>query len=369
MIEKSIRYPAFSKEVNDRIIDITVSLQDAMLQMDSLDCKLLLVFDHQKFRSIISIGDIQRAIINGRSLTSPIEAALRTNIRIARITDNKEELIQQMKSYRMEFMPVVDDDNNLLKVIFWHEIIGKDDELLSENINCPVVIMAGGKGTRLKPLTNIIPKPLIPIGEKPFIEWIIDSFCAHGAKDFFISVNYKKEMIQNYFSQIANRQYHIEYFEEASPLGTAGSLHLLQGKLNSTFFVTNCDILVRDNYFEMLKYHRANNNELTAVAVIKSVKLPYGTFDIEAGGLIKDIKEKPEMNFFINAGMYILEPSLIDEIPTNKFFHITELIEKLILQKRRVGVFPVSPGSWLDIGEWSEYNRTSHKLGFEGFNL
>lgn len=358
-----------SKKITDRIINVDSTLQDALLKMDSLDCKLLLVFKDNRFRSVISIGDVQRAIIKGEKLTAPVSLALRSDIKTASTSDEKSDIILTMKKYRMEFMPVLGQDGELKNLIFWDEIISEDHTTRGNEINVPVVIMAGGKGTRLKPLTNIIPKPLIPIGEKPIIEWIIDSFNQVGVSKFWVSVNYKKELIQSYFNQLESKTYEINFFEEVNPLGTAGSLHLLKGRLKETFFVTNCDILVRDDYSEILNYHIENKNELTAVAVIKNVTIPYGTFTIGKSGVLTEINEKPNFNYFINGGMYILEPHLIDEIPENTFFHITELIQQLITDRRRVGVFPVSEGSWLDIGEWGEYNKTSQKMGFEGFQL
>ena len=172
---------------------------------------------------------------------------------------------------------------------------------------------------------------------------------------FFSSVNYKSEIIEFYFNQIKDKSYKINFFKEEKPLGTAGSLHLLKGQINSTFFVSNCDILINDDYVEMYKYHKKYNNELTIISAIKDYSIPYGTLVTKENGGLSDITEKPDLNFQINTGFYIVEPHLIDEIPENKFFHITHLIEKLLSENRKVGVFPVSSGSWIDIGVWSEY--------------
>lgn len=215
--------------------------------------------------------------------------------------------------------------------------------------------MAGGQGTRMKPLTNIIPKPLIPIGEKTIIENIMDSFLEYGCSEFHLSVNYKSEVIRHYFEALANEAYHISYFEEDKPLGTAGSLQLLKDKIHSTFFVSNCDILINQDYGELLDFHRENKNEITVVAAMKHYPIPYGTIETKEDGLLAALIEKPEYTFKINAGFYILEPHLLDEIPRSKFYHITHLIEKLNSENRRVGVFPISQKSWQDIGEWSEY--------------
>ena len=183
----------------------------------------------------------------------------------------------------------------------------------------------------------------------------MDRFVECGCHDFYVSVNYKAEIIKRYLDNLGKPQYRISYFQEDKPLGTAGSLHLLKHKINSTFFVSNCDIIIDEDYGEILRYHRDNHNEITVVAAIKNIAIPYGTLETKEEGLLADIKEKPEFTFKINTGMYILEPDLINEIPHDEFYHITFLIEKLMHEGRRVGVYPINEGSWTDIGNWEEY--------------
>lgn len=351
------------------IIEPEKNIRSAMQHMDEVRSKLLLVCKNNKFISVLSIGDIQRAILSNHSLDAEINSILRDQIIIASDQDKEEDVRNLMLQHRIEAMPIVDDNRNVVDVIFWDQIFSEKKEMVNTLPDIPVVIMAGGKGTRLKPITNIIPKPLIPLGDKPVLEWIIDSFNEVGVKNFHLTVNYKQDMIRSYFANQPHRDYSINYFEENKPLGTAGSLHLLKGKLKETFFVTNCDILIKDDYSEMLKYHKSNGNELTAVSAVKHFKIPYGTLEFGENGVLEKLKEKPEYNFFINAGMYILEPHLLEEIPEDEFFHITTLIEKIMERNGRVGIFPVSEGSWMDIGQWDEYNKTSQKLGYPGINL
>ena len=214
--------------------------------------------------------------------------------------------------------------------------------------------MAGGEGKRMRPLTNVLPKPLIPIDDKTIAEHIIDNFFAIGCRRFYFSVNYKSSMIKNYFNEI-KKDYTIEFFEESQPLGTVGSLHLLNGKIDRTFFISNCDILINDDYNEIYQYHLKYKNELTIVASFRNYAIPYGTLEISSEGKLEELNEKPEMSFLINSGMYILEPHLLSEIPANVFFHITDLIKKIKKRGGRVGVFPVSEKSWQDFGEWDKY--------------
>ena len=346
--------------MRQRYPDLIVNREDTILcvlkKMDLSRRKLMIVMDKNQFASLISIGDIQRAIIKGMDLHAPIYQILRHEVSFATTQDDLALVKERMKARRNEFMPVVSPSGELVNVIFWEDLFGeKRSSKAAVRLNLPVIIMAGGQGTRLKPLTNVLPKPLIPIHSKTIIEEIMDRFVDCGCNDFFLSVNYKAEFIRYYFDSLQNPAYRIDYFQEDKPLGTAGSLHLLKDKIHLTFFVSNCDIIIEQDYSEIVNYHRENNNEITVVAALKNYSIPYGTLTTREDGLLKTIEEKPEITFKINTGFYILEPHLINEIPDNKFYHITYLIEKLQQEKRRVGVFPVSEKSWIDIGNWEEY--------------
>lgn len=338
-------------------IDKSASIVNALKQMDVQKCKLLIVLQDDKFFSLLSIGDIQRAIIDGVTLNSAVENILRKNVRVVSVHDNLDTVKETMKEKRNDFMPVLDDENNITDVIFWEDLFDKKRSNSDLKLNLPVVIMAGGQGSRLRPLTNILPKPLIPIGKQTIIEDIMDRFVECGCSDFHISVNYKADIIKWYFDNLNNSAYHVSYFQEDKPLGTAGSLHLLKDKIKSTFFVSNCDIIIDQDYGDILNYHKQNGNEITVVAAIKNLLLPYGTLETKELGLLKSIHEKPDFTFKINTGFYILEPHLIKEIPEDRFFHITNLIENLCNAGRKVGVYPINEGSWTDVGNWEEYMK------------
>ena len=332
----------------------------ALKQMDAMKVKLLLVLDGEKFCSLLSIGDIQRAIIANVPLDSPIVNILRKSVNVASEREPRERIIARMKERRNDFMPIVDEYNNIVDIIFWEDISTYKETRIKAPFNLPVVIMAGGQGSRLRPLTNVLPKPLIPIGDQTMMEDIMDRFVECGCHNFYISVNYKADFIRRYFDNLDKPQYQVEYFQEDKPLGTAGSLHLLKDRINCTFFVSNCDIIIDEDYSEILDFHRQNKNEITVVAAVKNYSMPYGTLETGEGGLLTGITEKPNLTFKINTGMYILEPHLISEIPSDRLYHITFLIEKLIKEKRRVGVFPINQGSWTDIGNWDEYMKYVH---------
>lgn len=341
---------------SDLLVRKEETILNVLKRMDNTGRKLLLVMDGDRFESVISIGDIQRAIIKGVDIVSAISGILRAEVCFALSTDDLTVVRERMKNRRNELMPIVSHSGELVDIIFWEDLFGEKHVLTPEaRLNLPVVIMAGGQGTRLKPLTNVLPKPLIPINSKTIIEGIMDRFNACGCNEFYISINYKAELIRYYLDSLENKSYNICYFQEEKPLGTGGSLHLLKDRITSTFFVSNCDIIIDQDYTEIFRYHVENRNEITVVAAIKNYSIPYGTLTTREDGLLLDIEEKPEFVFKINTGFYILEPNLLNEIPCNEFYHITSLIEKLQKEGRRVGVFPVSEGSWIDIGTWSEY--------------
>lgn len=349
------------KKIREIIVSKDTPILLAIQKMDAVNKKLLIVADNDLFLGLLSIGDIQRAILNSTSLESSIYSILRKNIKVGFIKDDREALVKIMIENRTEFMPIINQNKEIIDVIFWEDIIDHKKKKGLINKKVPVVIMAGGQGARLRPITNIIPKPLVPIGERAFIEIIMDSFKEHGLNTFLLSVNYKADLIKYYFENLG-KPFEISYFNESIPLGTAGSLQLMKNYINTTFFVSNCDILIDQDYDEILKYHKDNNNELTAVAAIKTYTIPYGTMEIGLDGFLKELKEKPKNTYYVNAGLYILEPHLLKDIPENKFFHITQLMEKIINRNGKVGVFPVSEGAWMDIGEWNQYSETQKRF-------
>jgi dTDP-glucose pyrophosphorylase len=346
-------------KITEKIKSITIypstTLIDALKTMDSNECKSLLVTTKEnQFIGVLSIGDIQRAILAGISLENEIKEILRKNPTIGTKDFSENQVKELMIQSRIEFLPIVDPNNKISTIYFWDDLFSLKKLPPKSTFNLPIVIMAGGFGTRLKPLTNVLPKPLIPIGETTMLEEIFSRFNYYGCDDFYISVNYKAELIK-YYLQSQNLPYKLNYFQEDKPMGTAGSLSLLKGKLTKTFIVHNCDILIDQDYSEIIDYHTTNQFEITLVAVLKSYSIPYGTIETGNNGELKSLQEKPEMTFQINSGMYVLEPHLMDEIPQDEFFHITHLIEKVKNRGGKVGVFPISENSWKDIGNWDEY--------------
>ena len=343
------------KNIEKETINLRVSILNALKIMDEQKVKTLFVMEDGHFIGILTIGDIQRAIIKNVSLTEPISCIL-DHDKIYGYTDENEDLIRdKMRGLRAEVMPILDKEGELADVWSWDEVFS--DDKIEDNrpkIDLPVVIMAGGKGTRLKPITNVLPKPLVPVGDKTILEVILDQFESIGCHKFYMSVNYKADMMKYYLSQL-DHQYDIEFFQEKKPLGTIGSVSLLKGKITTPFFVSNCDSINEQDYRDVFDYHINNQNDLTIVTMVKSFKIPYGVIETGEDGLMTALSEKPELTYQVNTGVYILNPSCIEEIPEGEFFHITHLMEKIKAKGGRVGCFPVSEHSWKDMGEWPEY--------------
>lgn len=342
------------RDIKNESITINASLIDALKMMDTQKVKTLFVYSENHFEGILTIGDIQRAIISNKALNDPIRSIIDKNKVYGYVGESPEGILAKMRRLRAEVMPILDENGELTDVWFWDDCFNSSEPDTREKIDLPVVIMAGGKGTRLKPITNVIPKPLVPIGDKTILEVIMDQFESIGCHKFYMSVNYKADMMKYYLSQLRH-QYDIEFFMEDKPLGTIGSVSLLKGKIFTPFFVSNCDSINEQDYRDVYDYHVNNQNDMTIVTMVKSFQIPYGVIETGADGLMTALKEKPEQTYQVNTGVYILNPELIDEIPENTFFHITHLMEKVQARGGRVGCFPVSEHAWKDMGEWSEY--------------
>ena len=341
-------------KIKNRVISLSASLLDAMKLMDKIKVKMLFVFDGEHFEGIFTIGDIQRAIIKSTSLNSHVSAIVDKNKEYACPNESLESVRTKMLRLRAECMPVVDEHGDLVDVFFWEDLFEQSELQNREKIHLPVVIMAGGKGTRLKPITNVLPKPLIPVGEKTILEVIMDQFESIGCHKFYMSINYKADILKYYLNQL-DHQYDIEFFQEENPLGTIGSVSLLKGKIDTPFFVSNCDSINEQDYRDVYDYHISNRNDMTIVTMVKTFKIPYGVIETGDDGLMVALHEKPEQTYMVNTGVYILNPECIDEIPQGEFFHITHLMEKIMTRGGRVGCFPVSEHAWKDMGEWPEY--------------
>ena len=337
---------------------------EAMQRIDRNARGILFVTnEQQKLLGVVTDGDIRRWLIRTGELKAPVSGLMNTEPkRISRKEHAKAHEV--MVQHSITALPVVTTKGVVSDILFRDEQVAKKKKPQGILKEVPVVIMAGGKGTRLYPYTKILPKPLIPIGDIPIMERIIGKFCEFGTTQFYATVNYRKNMIRSYFSEIS-KNYSLEYVEEDKPLGTAGSLQLIKEEFSRPFIVTNCDILIHADYEDIYRYHKEAGNELTIVTALKNIEVPYGVIHSSEKGAVQSMEEKPKLSYFVNTGMYILNPELKKEIPEDTFFHMTDLADKLLAENRRVGMYPISEDSFLDMGEFEEMHRMEEKLNLK----
>ena len=341
----------------------SITIKQAMKKLDQTAEKCLLVIDEDtKLMGTLTDGDIRRAILNGTKFSASIEEFYNKKpICIDTKNSDENNIKEKFLKYKIDLIPVVDGDFKLVGYKTWEDIVGNGILRNSVVLDVPVVIMAGGKGTRLEPFTKVLPKPLLPINEKPIIEHIIEKFTDVGCSEFYLTVNYKGKILKAYFEELSP-QYSVSFIDEPMPLGTAGSLKYLSGKFTGPFFVTNCDIIIKSDYKELYKFHVDNEFDITLVASAKDYIIPYGTCELNGGGHLSHINEKPRYEFLINTGLYIINPEILEMIPKDEFFHITHLIESAKNAGKKVGVFPVDEDAWIDVGQWVEYRTVVEKF-------
>ncbi len=347
----------------DLLVNSSITILQAMKALNKSAEKCLIVVDNnQMLLGTLSDGDIRRSILDGNNFKNSIEKSYNSSSKF--LVNGKyttQEARQIMLSNKIDLLPILDTDKKVIDRITWNEVFSKDEVSTKDSLSIPVVVMAGGKGTRLKPFTDVLPKPLVPLGGKPIIEHIIERFTNIGANEFYATVNYKGKILKSYFEEL-DPDYSISFVDEKEPLGTAGSLKYLSGKFDTPFFVTNCDIIIEANYSSLYKFHLDNSNDITLVASAKEYVIPYGTCELNNQGYLSHINEKPTYNFLINTGLYVLNPEILEFIPSEKFYHITHLIEDLKNKGKKVGVYPIDDDSWIDVGEWAEFRKAAEKF-------
>jgi dTDP-glucose pyrophosphorylase/CBS domain-containing protein len=351
--------------MKDILISENISLKDAYKKLDQTAEKVLLVVNEKKqLLGTLTDGDVRRALLRGKTLEANVKEHYNCNpIKIFDNEAKKIELSELFREKKVELIPVVDENNIVIDYITWQSCFGIEEKS-SKHSNLqkiPVVIMAGGKGSRLAPFTTVLPKPLIPIGDETILEKIIREFKHYRMKDFYFTLNFKGEMIKAYFDGI-EKDYSVNYLWEKGFNGTAGSLKMIEHTITGDFIVSNCDIIVKAKYDEVLDFHRKSEALITVLSSIQHHQFPYGVVEFEDGGTVTAIREKPEFSFPINTGVYILNSECLKYIPENELFHMTHLIEKLIREGEKVITYPVNEKNFIDIGQWSEYRDAIRKM-------
>lgn len=339
-------------DVRSYCIPSSASILDSINALNESAGQILLVLDGQgRLAGTVTDGDIRRAI--GREIPLATE--------VIRIANGNPKVLREysrpaardlMEKYSISRIPVLDAGGCPVAVIRLEDIL--PEEIRKKEHDAKVVIMAGGKGTRLDPITRIIPKPLLPVGKSTMLETIMESFSREGFSNFVLSLNYKKEFVKTYLAE-QQPPFSIEVVEEGSFLGTAGSLSLMKGILSEPFFVSNCDILVDVKYASAFEFHQERKADITIVAAMKNIDVPYGVIRMRDGEFFA-MEEKPSLHMLVNTGVYVLSPSALQRIPEGKKYDMTDLIREIKEDGGRVCVFP-STGGWNDIGQWDGYRN------------
>jgi dTDP-glucose pyrophosphorylase len=346
------------------------TIRQAMEQLERTEEKIIFVVDEAaRLTGSLTDGDIRRWILSDGDLKATVLQACNQHPYVAEEIVNAEKLRAEMLERNLSCVPVVNALREVKRLIFWKEVFLSDFPVRTRTqLDMPVVIMAGGRGTRLAPFTNVLPKPLIPVGDKTVVEIIIDQFLRYGLADFQISIHYKSKILKSFFEELAP-PYRVTFLEETEPRGTAGALRSLYTPGPESVLVTNCDIVIQADFAELVAFHNHHEYDLTLVASLKDYRIPYGVCELEKGGSLSEIREKPHYSFLVNTGMYVVRRDRLHLIPEDKSCDMTDFIAAIKSAGGRIGVFPIGENAWTDTGEWAEYRKAIESFTRLGAHL
>ena len=332
-----------------------LSVSEAMLRIDGNARGILFLTDGQGgLTGCVTDGDIRRYLLSGGEMSDNIMRAANRSPKTAHSLADAKAIYHCQDFIAV---PVTDNEGKINDIYTGDKPKNRERTAL----HIPVVINAGGRGTRLDPFTRVLPKPLIPVGDLPIIEHIMKEYQSYDCNEFHIIVNYKRELMKAYFADNENH-YHITWHDEMEPLGTGGGLSLLREKLRETFFFANCDALLTANYESMMKFHKENGNIITMICAYKNINIPYGVVEMGINGTIRDMREKPLMSFLTNTGIYIVEPEVMEDVEDGVPIGFPDIVEREKRKGKRVAVFPVSENDWMDMGQLPELEKMRIKL-------
>ena len=340
------------KLLSDIKLSNTSTIKEALSIIDKGSMQIAIVVDDDdKLIGTVTDGDIRRGLLKGLSLDSSIETIIFRTPTVANINDTKEEILKKAIAKKLLQMPIVDSENRVIG-------IKRIEELVKPSIKQnKVILMVGGLGTRLRPLTEEMPKPMLKVGNKPILQTIVEKFAEYGFINFILCVNYKSDIIKEYFGDGSSFGVNIDYIFEEDRMGTAGALSLLKEHPKEPFFVMNGDLLTNVNFELLRDYHTYANSDATMCVREYTFQVPYGVVNIKNDDILS-IEEKPSYKSFISAGIYMLSPNILEQIPKNKYFDMPTLFELLIKNHKIVKSFPVYD-YWIDIGRIDDYDKAN----------
>ena len=345
------------KNLNLFLIDEKSTIKNAIIKIRKNGARTLVVVnDRKKLLGTISEGDIQKSILKNFNINSNISNIYNKKPKKINLKKfDKKKIKEVFLNEQYGVLPIVDDSDIVKKIITWDDIFNSGKNSLKFK-NVDAIIMAGGKGERLKPLTEILPKPLIPINNKPMLEHIIESLKYFNFNKFYLILNHQADLIKSYFLN-NYKNLKINYIKETKPLGTAGGIYLIDKKKKSNdILITNCDTLFKIDYINFYHFHKKEKNILTLAVSNMQHIFPYGFCKVNSKKLVA-IKEKPKVNFIANTGLYFADKSIIKLLPKNKKFEMTDLIKKCLILRKKVGIYEISENSWTDLGQLSDFKK------------
>lgn len=332
-------------------ISPAATIGEAIRTIDESSLQIALVVDGSRLCGSLTDGDVRRAMLRGLTLDDSVSRAMNPNPKTAFVGDSRELLVDRMRQLRIRQMPIIDSNGKLAGL----EVV---DEMLSPPaLPNRVVLMAGGFGRRLSPLTDDCPKPMLSVGGCPILETVLLNLLDYGFRHFSIAVNFKAEIITDYFGDGSKWGADIEYLHESRPLGTAGALRLLEERPKHPIVLMNGDILTKVNFNHLLEFHSAHDSKATMCLRDYEIQIPYGVVKVD-GYHILEIQEKPTQKFFINAGIYVLDPEILDLVPREEPIDMTDLFDRVMVAKWSHAVFPIRE-YWVDIGRHSDLDRAT----------
>ncbi|MEE0799797.1 MAG: nucleotidyltransferase family protein [Gemmiger sp.] len=342
--------------MEELFIPESCTVLDAMKRLDETGRRILFIAPEGRLKAVVTDGDIRKCILRGEGLDAPLTSAANYKPKSLSVSE-RGRAKAELERWGIDALPILDREGVITDIVF----AGGLDVDNRKKVDIPVVMMAGGLGTRLYPYTKILPKPLIPVGEQPIAELIFSRFREFGCHHMTMIVNYKRGMIKSYFSDL-EKDYTVDFIDEDTFMGTGGGLCLLKGRMDSPFFFTNCDTLLDIDFGDLYQYHRKHGNLVTMVCAFKHYTVPYGVVELGEDGGIAAMREKPELNFLTNTGVYVVEPRVVEEMPSGVKLGFPDVIEHYRRAGEKVGVYPINESSWMDMGQMEELEKMRRRL-------
>ena len=343
-------------KVEELFISPDATILDSMKKLDETGQRILFIAPEGRLQAALTDGDIRKFFLRGGTPDQTVDRAANYHPLSLPIAE-RGRAREVLQTHRIDALPILDKRGVITDIVFAYKL----DVDNRKRVDIPVVMMAGGLGTRLYPYTKILPKPLIPVGEQPIAELIIDRFRDFGCHDFTMIVNYKRGMIKSYFTDL-EKDYTVHFADEDVFMGTGGGLCLLKGKIQSPFFFTNCDTLLDVDFGDIYEYHKKHGNLVTMICAFKHYTVPYGVVELGQDGGIAAMREKPELDFLTNTGVYVVEPRVVEEMRDGEVIGFPDVIERYRAAGEKVGVYPIGENSWMDMGQLEELEKMRRKL-------